>query len=304
SPYVLHTDAQGSVRAITDSLAKVVETYGYDEFGAPLFTYSASTPNNAAAQPLHYTGEPRDPETGFVYLRARMYDPTIGRFLQRDPKPLKSCDVRRPMSLSRYAYAEDNPATQTDHSGLEPRAMDSPAECGVTWDLGFIPDPGQFVRGQYRNGGNTLSFLLAMGNLVYRYAPRPGASAAEIAIAKTSFVRQVAWCFAGISKEGDFLAALNNGSQGGHIRFMNQSDLVSAYRDPDLTQDQTHHWAAFFALGYVNYPLAVLRANIDLSDPGDRDLGILGGAQGRDFGLGSLGFDDLVRVLRSTLWQP
>jgi RHS repeat-associated protein len=34
---------------------------------------------------MQFTGEQQDSESGLVYLRARMYDPQIGRFLQRDP---------------------------------------------------------------------------------------------------------------------------------------------------------------------------------------------------------------------------
>jgi RHS repeat-associated protein len=83
STYGLHTDVQGAVRVITDRQANVVETYYNDEYGNPLITLSASVPNNAAAQPLQYTAEPRDGETGLIYLRARMYDPSSGRFLQR-----------------------------------------------------------------------------------------------------------------------------------------------------------------------------------------------------------------------------
>ncbi len=32
-----------------------------------------------------FTGEQRDCETGLYYLRARYYDPAIGRFLTQDP---------------------------------------------------------------------------------------------------------------------------------------------------------------------------------------------------------------------------
>ncbi|MEA2640347.1 MAG: hypothetical protein QOF51_1741, partial [Chloroflexota bacterium] len=119
SPYVLHTDAQGSVRVITDSLGNVVESYYNDEYGNPLITLSASAPNNVASQPLQYTAEPRDSETGLIYLRARMYDPSLGRFLQRDPKGLTSCDKTRPGSLNMFTYAEDNPLTIGDPTGMQ-----------------------------------------------------------------------------------------------------------------------------------------------------------------------------------------
>ena len=39
----------------------------------------------AYLNPFRYSGEYFDEETGFYYLRARYYDPTIGRFLTEDP---------------------------------------------------------------------------------------------------------------------------------------------------------------------------------------------------------------------------
>jgi RHS repeat-associated protein len=74
----------------------------------PLQTQGTST------HPFQYTGEQRDGESGFVYLRARMYDPQVGRFMSRD-------DVfgapESPSSLHRYAYVGNNPVNLTDPSG-------------------------------------------------------------------------------------------------------------------------------------------------------------------------------------------
>ncbi|MEA2640267.1 MAG: hypothetical protein QOF51_1661 [Chloroflexota bacterium] len=122
SPYVLHTDAQGAVRVITDSAANVVETYYNDEYGNPLITLSAAAPNNVASQPLQYTAEPRDSETGLIYLRARMYDPSIGRLNARD---MYSGGPSRPQSYNRYAYASSGPLNHADPSGQQ----DSAAAC-------------------------------------------------------------------------------------------------------------------------------------------------------------------------------
>lgn len=47
-------------------------------------------------------------ETGLHYLRARYYDPAVGRFLSEDPLPL----------LQRYPYVENSPINLTDPSGL------------------------------------------------------------------------------------------------------------------------------------------------------------------------------------------
>ncbi|NJO82382.1 MAG: RHS repeat-associated core domain-containing protein [Blastochloris sp.] len=63
---------------------------------------------------LGYTGEPMGWHDGTVYLRARHYQPALGRFLQRDTFP---GIPTRPQSLHKYLYAENNPATYTDPSG-------------------------------------------------------------------------------------------------------------------------------------------------------------------------------------------
>src|SRR5205823_6732103 len=78
---VYHTDGLGSVRAITDTSspnALVIQTYRTDEFGIP----DPSGTMGASTQSLQYTGEQRDAESNLMYLRARTYDPAIGRFMQ------------------------------------------------------------------------------------------------------------------------------------------------------------------------------------------------------------------------------
>lgn len=51
-----------------------------------------------------------DPETGYIYLRARYYDPATTQFLTRDP--LAS------ITSSAYGYVNDNPLNGTDPTGL------------------------------------------------------------------------------------------------------------------------------------------------------------------------------------------
>src|ERR1700682_5370880 len=65
---VYHTDGLGSVRALTNSAGNVVQTYATDEFGIvdPTQTTGGNT------QPMQYTGEQRDAESGFIYLGARV----------------------------------------------------------------------------------------------------------------------------------------------------------------------------------------------------------------------------------------
>lgn len=57
---------------------------------------------------FRFTGEQRDTESGMYYLRARYYDPMIGRFLSQDPIP----------GGNLYAYVGNNPVNFVDPTGL------------------------------------------------------------------------------------------------------------------------------------------------------------------------------------------
>jgi RHS repeat-associated protein len=121
---VYHTDARGSVRAVTAN-ASVLEVTRFDPYG----NHVTLTNPGWVAHPFGYTGHQADPEAQFVYMRARWYDPQIGRFLSRDTE---MGDTSNPVSLNRYTYALDNPASFTDPSGHSPLA-DEPIT--PTWFL-------------------------------------------------------------------------------------------------------------------------------------------------------------------------
>lgn len=117
---VYHPDRLGSVRAITDAAGAVTATYRTDEWGNPTTSTGSST------QPFRFTGESQD-ATGLVYLRARYYDPTLGRLVSRDRWPGSK---RSPQSLNRFAYAQNNSTTRNDPSGLDPNTQAANRDCG------------------------------------------------------------------------------------------------------------------------------------------------------------------------------
>src|SRR6266851_7382944 len=63
---------------------------------------------------FRFTGEALDPGTGLYYLRARYYDPTVGRFLTPDEFPALASKA---LSFNRYIYVNNDPLDLTDHSG-------------------------------------------------------------------------------------------------------------------------------------------------------------------------------------------
>ncbi len=56
-----------------------------------------------------------------------MYDPTIGRFLSRDPRGPALCDLDAPLALNRYTYADDDPVDRVDPLGQKSQITTEPA---------------------------------------------------------------------------------------------------------------------------------------------------------------------------------
>jgi len=108
-------DALGSVRQLADTAGAVTLTQSYAPYGE--VTQSVGTSQTSYG----FTNEFTDPN-GLVYLRARYYAPTDGRFISRDTW---NGDYNRPLSLNRWGYVEGNPILFTDPSGNRPRVPHS-----------------------------------------------------------------------------------------------------------------------------------------------------------------------------------
>lgn len=113
-------DPHGSVTAING-----VEVYSYDAFGNQI------ADNPAYANPFRYCGEYFDQETGLIYLRARYYDSSIGRFISEDP--IKD-------GVNWYVYCGSDPVNAIDPSGLAEYNVNAPFPEFVH-DSGFLYDP-------------------------------------------------------------------------------------------------------------------------------------------------------------------
>ena len=98
-----HTDEHGNVSAISDVDRTVVADYDFDAFG------NETVSTDSYYNPMRYCGEYYDDETGLIYLRARYYDPYIGRFVSEDP--VKD-------GTNWYVYCNNNPVVSVDSNGL------------------------------------------------------------------------------------------------------------------------------------------------------------------------------------------
>ncbi|MCX4298476.1 MAG: hypothetical protein OSJ73_15820 [Lachnospiraceae bacterium] len=104
--YHYASDEMGSITHVVDSEAnKILNQYEYDAWGNPT-TCNEKVPNR-----FKFNGQQYDPITQQYYLRARYYNPVIGRFTQED--------TYRGDGLNLYAYCAGNPVYYVDPSGHE-----------------------------------------------------------------------------------------------------------------------------------------------------------------------------------------
>jgi len=101
-------DGNGNVSALCDlATAQVTATYDYGPFGDLL---TADGPV-AHANPFRFSTKYTDPETGLLYYGYRFYNPSTGRWLNRDP-------LGEASSSSLYALLGGNPVHKIDVLGL------------------------------------------------------------------------------------------------------------------------------------------------------------------------------------------
>jgi len=124
------TNSNGQVLDKTGNIAanQTSVTYQYDAFGNEV------NPDANDTNPFRYCGECYDKETGLYYLRARYYDPQLGRFINEDSF---EGQVDDPLSLNLYTYCENEPLMHSDPTGHFVFAI--PAAIGaVEWAVGTV----------------------------------------------------------------------------------------------------------------------------------------------------------------------
>lgn len=93
-------NGHGDTEYLADATGHVLNRYTYDLWGKPI------QKEEQVANPFLYSGEYWDSTTNLQYLRARWYDPSVGRFINEDSY---EGQIDNPLTLNLYTYVYNNP---------------------------------------------------------------------------------------------------------------------------------------------------------------------------------------------------
>jgi RHS repeat-associated protein len=151
--YFVHADRLDTPRLLTGATGQVVWRSKLAAFGMAVLQQDPDANGVSIVFNLRYPGQYADAESGLYYNYFRHYDPSIGRYMQRDPVGLAA-------GPNPYAYVSGNPTDLIDPFGL------CTLQVGLTVNFQFGPVNIQFSAGVAIDGtGAVGTYHVAGGGL-------------------------------------------------------------------------------------------------------------------------------------------
>ena len=112
-------DHLGNVRVVINGEGVILQETEYFAFGLSIATSAGAVPEGQtySVNKYQFLTREKQPETGYIDLMARFYDPSVGRFMQVDPV------TETQEHLSVYQYGWNNPILQSDPNGDCPSCL-------------------------------------------------------------------------------------------------------------------------------------------------------------------------------------
>ena len=309
----LLSDHLGSISLTVDSSRTVTASQRFTPWG------EVRAPSGTMQTMYSYTGLYSNvSDFGLLFYNARWYDPYLNQFTQPDsiiPQPYD------PQSWNRYEYALDNPVHYNDPTGHRNCEEDSYNCPGDTYDPDVARQDMLFTR-MFRGSGSNSAWTYkdwqyydAHRNDLWRHPdqwinPDPEKGWNLFALhakrlasyyspdQQSDFVRDFALVFGGVPYSHGVIAgavasshgpAVINGTYQGdpYKSFLNEGNagLNQQYQDIHPSDNQSHHYAGLFFLGYFSGggTAQIINFARDSDNPGDLNLGSGAAEDGTNF---------------------
>lgn len=175
-----HHDVRGDPIVVTTETGQIqwIESYrGYGEAEPRVSSEGIGFGDNADENHdnrMSFTGHESDGGSGLTYMKARYYDPLVGRFYSNDPVGFRTTNT---MMFNRYAYANNNPYKFVDPDGRQsmllgvdlmdgiPNILD-PVDAGRRVGAGGSTPEGLGQDPNLKKAGNLIGIALAAGIMI------------------------------------------------------------------------------------------------------------------------------------------
>jgi RHS repeat-associated protein len=159
-------DGNGNVVALFDqsTTATKVATHEYDAFGNDLASVFLASNAECKLNPIRFSTQYQDAETGFYNYGMRIYSPELGRFLSRDP-------LGEFAGPNPYAMVRNDPVNRVDRLGLFDVAGHFSTVYGLAISSGNYSAAGAFDLAYYAQLPDLVRWLDATQLALYKLPP-------------------------------------------------------------------------------------------------------------------------------------